>query len=118
MTVLDHSTLDQIFHQPLTHEENSRLSSLIERSKSKKAFSQQLALDASKLLTTSENRLNKIKDAGFVKRCWYSFTGKNQDVINQNNSDLIAIQHFAWHYLKELQEQNLIKAQSILKLLF
>lgn len=113
MTVLDHSTLDQIFHQPLTHEENSRLSSLIERSKSKKAFSQQLALDASKLLATSENRLNKIKDAGFVKRCWYSFTGKNQDVINQNNSDLIAIQHFAWHYLKELQEQNLIKAQSI-----
>ena len=113
MTVLDYSTLDQIFHQPLTHEENSRLSSLIEKSKSKKAFSQQLALDASKLLTTSENRLNKIKAAGFVKRCWYSFTGKNQDIINQNSSDLIAIQHFAWHYLKELQEQNLIKAQSI-----
>lgn len=113
MTVLDHSTLDQIFHQPLTHEENSRLSSLIERSKSKKAFSQQLALDASKLLTTSEKRLNKIKDAGFAKRCWYSFTGKNQEIINQNSTDLIAIQHFAWHYLKELQEQNLIKAQSI-----
>ena len=113
MTVLDHSILDQIFHQPLTHEENSRLSSLIERSKSKKAFSQQLALDASKLLTTSEKRLNKTKDAGFVKRCWYSFTGKNQEAINQNSSDLIAIQHLAWHYLKELQEQNLIKAQSI-----
>ncbi|AXY57648.1 hypothetical protein CDG60_14400 [Acinetobacter chinensis] len=113
MTVLDHSTLDQIFHQPLSHEENLKLSSLIERSKRKKAFSQQLALDASKLLTTSENRLNKIKDAGFVKRCWYSFTGKNQEAINQNSSDLIAMQHLAWHYLKELQEQNLIKAQSI-----
>ena len=113
MTVLDHSTVDQIFHQPLSDEENSRLSSLIERSKTKKAFSQQLALDASKLLTTSKDRLDKIKDTGFFKRCWYSFTGKNQEVINQNSSDLIIIQHFAWHYLKELQEQNLIKAQSI-----
>lgn len=72
-----------------------------------------MALDASKLLTASEERLDKIKDAGFFKRCWYSFSGKKQEVINQNSSDLVTMQHFAWHYLKELQEQNLIKAQSI-----
>ena len=113
MKSLDQNTLDQIFRDPLTEEENARLASLVENAKTKKAFSQQLALDASKLLATSEERLDKIKDAGFFKRCAYFFTGKNRDVMYQNSSDLVTMQHFAWHYLKELQEQNLIKAQSI-----
>ncbi|MHA3098329.1 hypothetical protein [Acinetobacter brisouii] len=113
MKSLDQNTLNQIFHDPLTEKDNARLLSLVENAKIKKAFSQQLALDASKLLATSEERLDRIKDAGFFKRCWYSFTGKNQELINQNSSDLVMMQHFAWHYLKELQEQNLINAQSI-----
>lgn len=113
MEHLDKNTLNQIFYEPLNEDENTRLASLIEHARKKKAFSQQLALDASKLLTASEERLDKIKDAGFFKRCWYSFSGKKQEVINQNSSDLVTMQHFAWHYLKELQEQNLIKAQSI-----
>lgn len=113
MPVLDSKELDDVFHQPLNEVESLRLDSLVKNANNNKAFTQQLALDASKLLTVSEERLNEIKDSGFIKRCWNSFTGENRDIRNRNNEDLLKMQHFSWNYLKELQNQNLINSYSI-----
>lgn len=113
MPVLDSKELDDVFHQPLNEVESLRLDSLVKNANNNKAFTQQLALDASKLLTVSEERLNEIKDSGFIKRCWNSFTGENRDIRNRNNEDLLKMQHFSWNYLKELQSQNLINSYSI-----
>lgn len=113
MPVLNSKDLNDIFHQPLNELEASRLDSLVKNANHNKAFTQQLALDASKLLTISEERLDGINDSGFIKRCWNSFTGENRNIRNRNNEDLLKMQHFAWNYLKELQSQNLINSYSI-----
>src|SRR5699024_2192779 len=54
-----------------------------------------------------------VNNSGFIKRCWNSFTGENQNIRNRNNEDLLKMQHFAWNYLKELQSQNLINSYSV-----
>ena len=113
MPALDSKELNNIFHQQLNEEEASRLDSLVKNANNNKAFTQQLALDASKLLTISEERLSGINNSGFIKRCWNSFTGENQNIRNRNNEDLLKMQHFAWNYLKELQSQNLINSYSV-----
>lgn len=113
MPVLNSKDLNDIFHQPLNEMEASRLHSLVKNANHNKAFTQQLALDASKLLTISEERLDGINDSGFIKRCWNSFTGENRNIRNRNNEDLLKMQHFSWNYLKELQSQNLINSYSV-----
>lgn len=113
MPALNSKELNNIFHQPLNEVESSRLDSLVKNANNNKAFTQQLALDASKLLTISEERLNGINNSGFIKRCWNSFTGENKNIRNRNNEDLLKMQHFAWNYLNELQSQNLINSYSI-----
>lgn len=40
MEHLDKNTLNQIFYEPLNEDENTRLASLIEHARKKKAFSQ------------------------------------------------------------------------------
>lgn len=104
---------EQIFNEPLKGAELDAADALVHRHKANTALTQQLALDASRLVATSQERLEKQSNAGFFKRFASTISGKNSENQLQNQVDILQMQKFAWHYLKQLQQQNLINAQSI-----
>ena len=110
------TTLDvqqEIFNQPLEGAELQAVNALVNQHKGNAALTQQLALDASRLITTSQDRLAKQSGSGFFKRFASKISGKNSENQLQNQVDMLQMQRFAWHYLKQLQQQNLINAKSI-----
>lgn len=98
----------------LSTEELAGLEKLISSAERNKNEAQQLALDAGKLLTIPQERLNDYKDREFFKRCIDKFRGKQGEMLRANQKDLIEMQKYAWVYLMKLQEQNLIQAQTIM----
>lgn len=102
-----------IFEAALDGAELEALNSLISRHKANTALTQQMALDASKLVSTSQERLSQQAGAGFFKRFANAISGKTGVNQLQNQNDMLRMQKFAWHYLQQLQQQNLINAQSI-----
>lgn len=103
----------QIFESVLDNNELDVINSLVNKHKNNAAITQQLALDASKLVTTSQERLAKQSSAGFFKRIASTISGKSSENQLLNQKDILQIQRFSWHYLQQLQQQNLINAQSI-----
>ncbi|MCY0788457.1 hypothetical protein N0392_01980 [Morganella morganii] len=103
----------QIFHQPLEVAEQKAVTGLVKQHKANAALTQQLALDASKLISSSQERLQDQSNSGFFKRFWGAISGKNNENQLINQSDTLQMQRFAWHYLMQLQQQNLINSQSI-----
>lgn len=103
----------QIFHQPLEGAEEKAVIDLVRQHKANAALTQQLALDASKLISSSQARLQDQANSGFFKRFWGAVSGKNTENQLLNQSDTLQMQRFAWHYLMQLQQQNLISSQSI-----
>lgn len=103
----------EIFDAPLEKAELDAVSALVSRHKANAALTQQLALDASRLVATSQDRLAKQAGAGFFKRLACALSGKTS--VNQllNQQDMLQMQKCAWHFLQQLQQQNLINAQSI-----
>lgn len=102
-----------IFEQPLEGDELQAVNALVNQHKANAALTQQLALDASRLITTSQERLIKQSSSGFFKRFANKISGKTSQNQLQNQVDTLQMQRYAWHYLKQLQQQNLINAQSI-----
>ncbi|EGT5679783.1 hypothetical protein AGJ42_21270, partial [Cronobacter dublinensis subsp. dublinensis] len=113
MTDITAESQQQIFHQPLEGAELDAVNGLVRQHKANAALTQQLALDASKLIASSQERLQKQSSSGFFKRFAGAVTGKNTENQLQNQADTLQMQKFAWHYLQQLQQQNLINAQSI-----
>lgn len=74
---------------------------------------QQLALDATRLLSCTSDRLDDYKGKGFFKRCWSKLSGKTGALERANQSDLIEMQKLSWRYLTILQENDLMLAHSI-----
>jgi hypothetical protein len=103
----------QIFEAKLEGAELEAVNALVSKHKANAAFTQQLALDASRLVTTSQERLVKQSEAGFFKRLASAISGKTSENQLLNQKDMLQMQKFAWHYLQQLQQQNLINAQSI-----
>lgn len=103
----------KIFQQPLDASEQEAVEALVIQHRNNAALTQQLAVDASRLITCSEERLKQQAESGFFKRFASAFTGKSRQNQLQNQVDALHMQKFAWHYLKQLQQQNLINAQSI-----
>nr|WP_312986541.1 hypothetical protein [Comamonas koreensis] len=103
----------EIFQQPLDTLEQEAVEAVIAQHRNNAVQTQQLAVDASRLLTCSEQRLKQQAESGFFKRFAGAFTGKSLQNQLQNQVDVLHMQKFAWHYLKQLQQQNLINAQSI-----
>ncbi|MFP3500226.1 hypothetical protein SB759_39070, partial [Pseudomonas sp. SIMBA_059] len=60
---------------------------MVNRHKANAALTQQLALDASRLITSSQERLNKQSGAGFFKRFANSLTGKTSENQLLNQAD-------------------------------
>ncbi|SDP72640.1 hypothetical protein SAMN04488595_11871 [Ralstonia sp. 25mfcol4.1] len=103
----------QIFDAPMEQAEREAVNALVTKHKANAALTQQLALDASRLVTTSQERLARQAEAGFFKRLASAISGKTNENQALNQLDMLKIQRFAWHYLQQLQQQNLINAQAI-----
>jgi len=103
----------QIFDAPMDPAELEAINALVSRHKANSALTQQLALDASRLVTTSQERLAHQAEAGFFKRLASAISGKTSENQALNQLDMLKIQRFAWHYLQQLQQQNLLNAQAI-----
>lgn len=82
--------------------------------KSRMAVAEQLALDASRLLACTGDRLATYQGQGFFKRCWFGLSGRNGNIQRANERDLIDMQKYAWRYLNLLQERDLLAAHSII----
>lgn len=103
----------EIFNQPLDASEQEAVEALVAQHRHNAALTQQLAVDASRLIACSKERLKQQAESGFFKRFAGAFSGKNRQNQLHNQVDALQMQKFAWHYLKLLQQQNLISAQSI-----
>jgi hypothetical protein len=103
----------EIFDQSLTGDDLKAVNALVNQHRGNAALTQQLAVDASRLITTSQERLEKQAGSGFFKRFASKISGKTSENQLQNQVDMLQMQKYAWHYLKQLQQQNLINAQSI-----
>lgn len=82
--------------------------------KAGKAEAEQLALDASRLLCCTENRLEEYAGQGFFKRCWFTLSGKTGALERANQADLVGMQKHAWRYINLLQERDLMLAHSMI----
>ncbi|MBN3725307.1 hypothetical protein [Burkholderia sp. Ac-20379] len=103
----------QIFEAPLDSSELAQINALVDKHRANAAITQQLALDASRLVTASQERLARQSEAGFFKRLASTISGKTSENQALNQADMLQMQRFSWHYLQQLQQQNLINAQSI-----
>ncbi len=93
---------------------DQQLEPLIARASQQGLETQQLALDATRLLSCTEDRLDEYKDKGFFKRCWSKLSGKTSALERANQNDLIEMQRIGWRYLNILQERDLMLAHSII----
>lgn len=97
----------------LTDEENVQLVELNKQAQRDGTEAQKFAIEASKLLSITLDRLADYKDRGFFKRCWYAVSGKNSELERANQADFIKMQRFAWAYLVKLHEQDLLQVRAI-----
>lgn len=81
--------------------------------KDRTAETEQLALDATRLLSCTSDRLEQYESRGFFKRCWYKLSGKTGELQRANVKDLIEMQKVAWRYINLLSERDLMLAHSI-----
>jgi hypothetical protein len=90
------------------------LASKLAWAKEGNAIGDQLALDASRILSCVAERLDDYRDQGFFKRCWSTLSGKTGALERANQNDLIEMQKHAWRYIDLLQERDLLTAHSII----
>ncbi|MFT3804713.1 MAG: hypothetical protein QM766_26295 [Burkholderiaceae bacterium] len=107
------SEAEQIFGEPLDSSELAAINGLVEKHRANATVTQQLAMDASRLVMASQERLARQAEASFFKRLAHAVSGKASENQALNQADMLQMQRFAWHYLQQLQQQNLITAQSI-----
>lgn len=93
---------------------DTQLEPILARAESHSADAEQLALDATRLLSCTSDRLVEYQDKGFFKRCWCSLSGKTGSLERANQADLIRMQKASWRYISILQERDLMLAHSII----
>lgn len=92
------------------------LESKMDWARTRSAEAEQLALDVTRLLSCTEDRLDHIKKQGFFSRCWGKLSGKTGEMERANTTDLISMQKVGFRYINMLQEQQLMMAHSMLSL--
>lgn len=111
-SIIEDTPVD-VFHSSLNADEQQAVADLVERHRGNAAMTQRMALDASRLLSSSQDRLQKQAGAGFCKRLLGAINGSTRNNALANQHDTLKAQKVAWHYLQQLQQQNLINAQAI-----
>lgn len=92
---------------------DKKLDPMLVRAGEQDIEAQQLALDATRLLSCTAERLEEYKDQGFFKRGWSALSGKTASMDKLNQKDLIEMQKISWRYLALLQERDLMLAHTI-----
>ena len=104
----------------LTEKEIQSIDGMLESkmawARSKSAEAEQLALDCTRLLSCTEDRLGQIRNQGFFKRCWNQLSGQTGAMERANTADLIQMQKASLRYINMLQEQQMMTAHSLLTL--
>lgn len=107
-------------HLAMTRAEEKSIDSQIEQmmdwAKTRRAEAEQLALDSARLMACTTDRVDRLKNQGFFKRCWNRFSGKAGEMERANINDIIQMQKTAFRYVNMLQEQQLLMAHSLLSL--
>ncbi len=75
---------------------------------------EQIALDVTRLLSCTSDRLESYADQGFMKRCWGTLCGKKGQMMRANQTDLIEMQKYGWRYLELLNERDVLLSYSII----
>lgn len=95
---------------------DSQVEQMMDWVNSRKVEAEQLALDSARLMACTGDRLDRIKNQGFFKRCWNRFTGRTGEMERANTSDMIEMQKKAFRYINMLQENQVLMAHSLLSL--
>ena len=93
---------------------DQQLNPMLKYAQTKVIETQQLALDATRLLSCTEERFNEYQGQGFFKRCWSALYGKTGEIQRANQKDLITMQKYSWRYINLLQERDLLLGHSLL----
>lgn len=89
---------------------------MLDWAQANQAEAEQLSYDAVRLLSCTENRLEKVKNQGFYKRCWSRFNGDAASAERANTGDMIQMQKMSLRYINMLQEQQMMMAHSMLSI--
>lgn len=89
---------------------------MMDWAKTRSAEAEQLALDSARLMACTTDRVDRLKNQGFFKRCWNRLSGKAGEMERANTNDIIQMQKTAFRYVNMLQEQQLLMAHSLLSL--
>lgn len=95
---------------------DTQIEQMMDWAKTRSAEAEQLALDSARLMASTTDRLDRLKNQSFCKRCWSRFTGKAGEMERANTNDIIQMQKMAFRYVNMLQEQQLLMAHSLLSL--
>lgn len=95
---------------------DSQVEQMMDWAKNRQIEAEQLALDSVRLISCASDRVDRLKNQGFFKRCWNRFSGKAGEMERANTNDIIQMQKTAFRYVNMLQEQQLLMAHSLLSL--
>ncbi len=95
---------------------DSKVEQMMDWAKTRQAEAEQLALDSARLISCTSERMERLSNQGFFKRCWSRFTGEAGGMERANANDLAQMQKMAFSYINMLQEQDLLMAHSMLAL--
>ncbi len=93
---------------------DQQLDPILGYAQTKVAETQQLAFDATRLLSCTEDRFDDYRGQGFFRRCWSALYGKTGEMQRANQKDLILMQKYSWRYINLLQERDLLLGHSLL----
>ena len=94
-------------------EVDEQLNPKLQWAEQNKELAEQLAMDATRLMSCTNERLEDYKDKGFFKRCASSFSGKTAKMQRDNQYDLVEMQKMGWRYLQMLNERDILMAHSL-----
>ena len=93
----------------------SNLEPMLLRAKENTAEAEQMAIDATRLLTLTEDNLKDNRKQAFFKRTWGKLTDKSElSILSANHDDLLHMQKMSWKYIDMLNERNLMVASSMI----
>ncbi|MBD5641820.1 MAG: hypothetical protein HDQ91_05320, partial [Desulfovibrio sp.] len=95
---------------------DAKVSQMLDWARTRQAEAEQLALDSARLMACTTDRLDRMKNQGFFRRCWSRFSGEAGAMERANINDVVRMQKTAFRYVNMLQEQQLLMAHSLLSL--
>lgn len=75
---------------------------------------EQLALDATRLMSCTQDRINDYQNKGFFKRVVACFSGETAKMERDNQYDLMELQKMSMKYLQHLSDNHLLTVHSLI----